>query len=102
PQRKTEKLSIICEYFPEAMSLSSLRRTCSSSPALAGLAGAQPLVGQRVSSAGGVAVFRAKRSAVEVRRIVPARTTSVPRFFTVAPLEHLMAHSDPCQAPLNI
>src|ERR1700758_5671107 len=59
PSRKTAKLSIICEYFPEAISLSSPRRTCSSNPTLPGLAVAHPFVGHKSPPAG-----RAERSPV--------------------------------------
>jgi len=94
PQRKTAKLSIICEYFPEAMSLFSLRRSCSSTPTLAGLAIAQPLLGQAVSSAVGAAVFPERNNAEEAGIMSPARGTSMPRFFTEAPSEHVMARGE--------
>src|SRR5215472_11027711 len=82
------------------MSLSSRRRRCSSSPTLAGLTAAQPLVGHRVSSAACVAAFPPKSSAVEARTMIPVKAASMPRFFIVAPSEHLMAGKDGCQADL--
>src|SRR5215469_5128260 len=84
------------------MSLFSLRRSCSSTPTLAGLAIAQPLLGQAVSSASGDAVFPERNNAEEARMMSPARGTSMPRFFTEAPFEHVMARGELCQASPSI